>query len=93
MRSLKVRSLLLLAAMTLCWMSWGCGEVTLGPRTKTEYVILHAGRPMDVLENRKVKGRAKDGSGEAVEQDIGGWVAMPADHWDAVKRALEQGKK
>jgi len=31
-----------------------------------------------------------DGSGAAVEQDIGGWVVMPNDHWESVKRNLEK---
>ncbi|MCY3019528.1 MAG: hypothetical protein NTW87_10940 [Planctomycetota bacterium] len=45
---------------------------------------------MQVLENTTVKGRVLDGSGDAVEQDIGGWVVMPSDHWEAVKRNLEK---
>jgi len=47
---------------------------------------------MQVLENAKVKGRAIDGSGDAVEQDMGGWIAMPSDHWESVKRNLEGAK-
>lgn len=51
---------------------------------------MHPGRPMQVLENTKVKGRVLDGSGDAVEQDIGGWIMQPPDHWEAVKRNLER---
>jgi len=35
---------------------------SVGPQIKTEYVILHPGRPMQVLGNATVKGRAIDGS-------------------------------
>ena len=90
MRNLKSRCLLLLIATSTCLMSSGCGEISLGPRVRTEYVILHAGRPIQVLENVKVKGRAIDGSGDAVEQDVGGWIMQPSDHWEAVKRGLER---
>jgi len=44
---------------------------------------------MQILENKAVRGRVLDGGGDAVEQDIGGWITMPPDHWDAVKRKLE----
>lgn len=82
-------SLLLLLAMTIACMTSGC-DVTLGPKTKTEYVLVHTGKPLEVLENRSVKGRVLDGSGAAVQQDVGGWVMMPPDHWEAVKRRLEK---
>jgi hypothetical protein len=74
--------------LTVCGLA-GC-DVTLGPKTKTEYVLVHTGRPLEVLENANVKGRVLDGSGAAVQQDVGGWVMMPPDHWDAVKKQLEK---
>jgi flagellar biosynthesis/type III secretory pathway ATPase len=67
----------------------GCSGVSLGPQVRTEYVVLHAGRPLQVLENKTLKGRVLDGTGDAVDQDVGGWVAMPMDHWEAVKRNLK----
>ena len=69
----------------------GCG-LTLGPTVKTEYVIVHPGKPLEVLENATVKGKVLDGTADPVRQDIGGWVVMPQDHWNAVKRRLEAGK-
>jgi len=90
MRNLKSRCLFLLIATSACLTNLGCTGVTLGPQVRTEYVIQHAGQPMKVLENKKVKGRVMNGTGDAVEQDIGGWVMMPEDHWDAVKRGLEK---
>ncbi|MCK6470885.1 MAG: hypothetical protein L6Q38_02520 [Nitrospira sp.] len=90
MRNLKSRCLFLLIATSACLMNSGCSGVSLGPQVRTEYVILHAGRPMKVLENSKVKGRTIDGTGDAVEQNVGGWVMMPEDHWESVKRGLER---
>ena len=89
MRSLR-NSWLLLAVTMLCSATSGCSGVSLGPQVKTEYVILHPGRPMVVLENVKLKGRVVDGSGDAVEQDVGGWLMMDPSHWEAVKRGLEK---
>ena len=74
----------------LCLPIWGCAGVTLGPQVRTEYTILHPGRPMQVLDGITVQGRALDGSGDAVRQDVGGWIMMPPDHWAAIQRALER---
>jgi hypothetical protein len=88
MKSLK--NLFRMALLTtICCASLGCG-LTLGPQIQTTYVILHPGRPMQVLENKMLKGRVLDGSGDAVEQDVGGWVMMPFSHFEAVKRNLER---
>jgi hypothetical protein len=35
-------------------------------------------------------GTLRLGSGDAVKQDVGGWVMMPVDHWEAIKRNLEK---
>ena len=90
MPSPMCRFILLLITICLCCLSWGCQGISLGPQVRTEYVVMHPGRPIQVLENTSVKGRVLDGSGDAVQQDVGGWVTMPPDHWDAVKRALER---
>jgi hypothetical protein len=80
----------------LCCANSGCSSVTLGPQVRTQYVVLHPGKPMQALENVKVKGRVLNaggteaGVGDTVEQDVGGWIFMPQDHWDAVKRQLEK---
>ena len=86
MRSLT-RRCAMVAAMTIFCATSGCDGITLGPRVKTEYVVIHPGRPLQILQNKKVTGRVLDGSGDAVDQDIGGWVAMPMGHWQAVQRA------
>lgn len=85
------RSLWILAVTTSFWLSSGCnGGLTLGPQVRTEYTIVHVGKPMQVLESATVTGRVLDGSGDAVKQDVGGWVFMPLDHWEVVKRSLEK---
>lgn len=65
-------------------------DLTLGPKVKTVYTILHPGKPIEILDAARVRGRVLDGTGDAVLQDVGGWVCMPPEHWEAVKRALEQ---
>ncbi len=79
---------LMVAAMLICWLTVGC-DLSLGPKVATKYLIVHPGKPLQVLSQAKVKARLLDGSGDAVEQDIGGWICLPPDHWDAIKRALE----
>lgn len=48
---------------------------------------------MQALENTKVKGRLIDGSGKAIEQDVGGWVMMPNSHWEMVKKEIEKAQE
>lgn len=91
MRSLRNLCLLLVAMATFCASS-GC-DLTLGPKTKTVYVVVFPGKPLEVVEPATVKGRLLDGSGDAVVQDVGGWILMPPEHWEAVKRALEAKTK
>lgn len=74
--------------MMICLMTLGC---TLGPRTKTEYIVVGVGKPIVILENVTVKGQrldAPEGS-QPVSQNISGWVAMPHEHFEALKRAVE----
>lgn len=78
--------------MMFSLLSSGCAEVRIGPQTETRYTMVHAGKPMQALENQQIKGRVLGGSGDPVEQDVGGWVMMPSDHWDAVERKLETVK-
>jgi len=89
---MKSQLLRLMATMTLiCLLSAasGCG-LTLGPVTKTEYVLIHPGKPLTALENKTVRARVLDGTGDAVKQDIGGWIMLPPDHWEAIKKRLEK---
>lgn len=62
--------------------------MTLGPKVEAKAVIVHPGQPLRALENISVKAQTADGT--QVSQDIGGWVAMPPEHWDAIKRVLDK---
>jgi len=62
----------------------GCG-LSLGPQTKTEYVIAHPGHPAKVVKNVKAL-TLPEGASQPVEQDIGGWEVMPRDHFEALMR-------
>lgn len=69
---------------TLAMLS-GC---TLGPTVETRYVIVHPGQPIHILQSVTATGERLDGAGPA-EFDLGGWVAMPPDHWTTIKGILE----
>lgn len=84
------RILLSLGAISVLMSLVGCTSLTFGPQIKTEYVIMHPGKPVQVLENKTLRIRTLDGSGDAVTQDVGGWVAMPESHWQAVNKELEK---
>jgi hypothetical protein len=81
------RALCSLALMTCFCAISGCG-LTLGPTVKREFIVVKPGSPVLILENRTVEGQRLDGQGPA-NVDIGGWVAMPQEHFDALKRAAE----
>lgn len=81
-------SLALLMAVSLSIS--GCGGVTLGPRVEIRYVIVKPGQPIRILENKTVRGERLDGEPGSAPIDIGGWIAMPPEHWDAVKERLEK---
>jgi len=52
-------------------------------------VIVKPGLPVEILENSTVRCRVlKDETGDAVNQDIGGWIAMPPEHWESVKKEI-----
>jgi hypothetical protein len=84
MRSLKF--LCLSSLMLSCLLISGC-DLTIGPKTKEIYTIVHPGAPLQILESQKVTGRVLDGNGNAVRQDVGGWIVMPAEHFAALQRA------
>jgi hypothetical protein len=65
-------------------MAAGCQQVI-----ETKYVIVHPGSPMQATENQRLRGRTLAGDAIA-EQDVGGWIMMPPDHWDALRRRLQE---
>jgi hypothetical protein len=85
--------LFLVGVLTLiCLLSWGC-DLTLGPKVKTVYTVVFPGKPLEILEPVKVRGKVLGETGDPVVQNVGGWVVMPPEHWDAVQRALNTKKE
>ena len=74
-------------AAGLCVLS-ACEGITLGPVVKREFIIVRVGRPIQILSNVAVQGRRLDDDSVA-RVEIGGWIAMPQEHWDAVKGVLD----
>lgn len=71
----------------------GCnGGLTLGPTVERSVVLLKAGQPVQILENRTVKARPLSGPEQVVRVDIGGWVAMPPEHFDELMALLPDKK-
>jgi hypothetical protein len=91
MQSLKSLCLLVLT-LTFCASS-GC-DVTLGPKTRQVYTIVHPGRPLQIVKNQVVTGRILEGGGtEApVLQDVGGWIVMPEEHFRALVKAARMSE-
>jgi hypothetical protein len=90
-----MKRLLALAAMTNCLLLAGCSGLTLGPQTKSVYILVGVGQPVQVLSNVTVQARALTAPADSapVAQNIGGWISMPSEHWAAIKRALEAAEK
>lgn len=80
---------LLLLTTTCCGNSACSGGLTIGPTIEREFVIVYPGQPIRVLSNIKVRGQRLGDSSLVESQSIGGWVAMPIEHWQAVQRRLE----
>lgn len=78
----------LLALILTCWLISAC---TLGPITESRVLVVRPGQPVEILENVKVMGRRLDNS-ETITVDVGGWVTMPREHFDALIRAVKGSK-
>lgn len=68
----------------------GCQTVGINTGAdKTEWLILHPGKPARIMTNVTVP--CKLLSGETVlDQDIGYWVAMPPEHWESLQREFKR---
>ena len=86
-----MRSRMFLSALILMisfLMISGC-DITLGPKVKTVYAIVYPGKPIEILQNAKVIGRVLNAyTLDPVTQDIGGWIAMPPEHWELIQKKL-----
>lgn len=69
----------------------GCGGLTLGPVIEKKAIIVRAGTGIEIVEQTAVEARVlnPDGPSDLFEQDIGGWIALHPDHWQAVKNEVE----
>lgn len=81
--------IILSALMTIFLLTSGCGGITLGPKAETQVVIVRPGDPVQLLSNRTMKGRSLK-TEKVVDVDVGGWIAMPREHFEALQRALEK---
>ena len=57
---------------------------------KTIYTLVGVGKPGQILNDTTVDFRQLNSDGQHVRQNVGGWIAMPPDHWEIVKEALEE---
>jgi len=55
-------------------------------------VIVRSGTAIECLENTEVRARvlAGDGESKVFDQDVGGWIMMHPDHWEALKREIQR---
>lgn len=72
----------------------GCG-LTLGPTVEKKAIIVRAGTAIEIIEDEEVMARilTGDGNSDLFSQNVGGWIAMHPDHWDALKREIDRLKK
>lgn len=70
----------------------GCG-LTLGPVIERKTIIVRAGTAIECLEQIEVKAHTLKRPKEVFQQDIGGWIIMHPDHWEALKREIERLRK
>lgn len=68
-------------------LSLGC---TIGPKIADRWTFIYPGAPIVILSNARVQGRRLDGTGGVVSQRIGGWVAMPREHWEYIEKRLQE---
>lgn len=91
-RTWACRTLLILSIAAIATAS-GCAGLMLGPVVERRVIIVRAGVPIEITDQIKVHGHVlkEDGtSTDIVEVDIGGWVAMHPDHWEALKREVRR---
>jgi len=74
----------------------GCSKIDVALKTpaavnqKVKHVISHPGQAITILDQVTVKGRLH--TGDEVDQDIGGWKAMPNAHYDFLSKYAKIGR-
>lgn len=76
-----------LVSLAYAAMLEGCG-LTLGPTVQREFILVKPGQPVLILSNAKVRGQRLDDGSVVDGQQIGGWVAMPREHWEILQPLL-----
>lgn len=75
-------------AIWVCSLLAGCSGLTLGPTVERQVIVVRAGTAIEVLDSVEVEARVLTEEGAVFQQNIGGWIAMHPDHWEAVKREI-----
>jgi hypothetical protein len=71
-------------------------DITLGPKIERKAIIVVSGVPVEILESRALDCHVlseKSGEINRFKQDVGGWVAMPPDHWKTLKEEVQRLRK
>lgn len=92
----RKKSALRILACSLCLAVLAGCSVTLGPMTEKKLVVVRPGVPVEILENRELDCRIltdEDGVSDIFHQDVGGWIAMPPEHWETLKAEFERLKE
>jgi len=90
MRPRSKSRLLLLTLFCPILASVCLGGCTIGPKVETRYIILKPGAPGEILKNVRVPIQTLK-SGEVIDSvDIGGWIVMPPEHFEALRKAVEE---
>ena len=87
-------ALKILACSLLVAYAGGCG-LTIGPVVENKAIIVKPGVPIEILEGKKIKCHVmteKDGEINVFKQDVGGWIAIPPEHWESLKKELAVAK-
>ena len=86
-----MRSLLLMSALAMMLGLTSCNSFIerIGPVEKDTVVVLYPGKVCQVVENVTVKVKAQGANG-FTDQDIGGWIVMPPQHFNALMLRLKQ---
>lgn len=88
-----IRTHLCLLTLTLCFLISGCG---VRPSETKTYVVVRPGDPIQIVDLKAQKGEKVEVTGSTLKggavssEDVTGWIAMPPEHWEIIKAALEK---
>lgn len=87
----------ILACSILVLLLTGC-DITLGPKVEKKAIIVYPGVPVEILQAVKLDCHTlvkseQEGEVDVFKQDVGGWVAMPPEHWKSLKAEVQRLRK